>query len=179
MIPRALLPVLALALTSACAESDSGSESDNPTLVGVDPQAFLGTVPCEEAPGAMRRYVATLFDVLSDGSAGASGAGGSDGAETFALPSSPPIDCNQPVAFGFVVPSHRYVAEITGFDRTDLVPIATGAPTLLAADTGEVVPPRWTTRCTGAAVAATHYTARIYGCDPLTDHGAADPLSGP
>jgi hypothetical protein len=63
---------LALTLAGGCAESTVPAEVVyHPTLVGVSPVQFLGDVPCVPAAGAMRVYVATVFNTeyLPDGSA--------------------------------------------------------------------------------------------------------------
>src|SRR5690606_24460 len=41
-------------------------ETQVPTRIVVDPADFLGTTPCQPAPGAMRSYQVTLFDVTED-----------------------------------------------------------------------------------------------------------------
>ncbi len=154
-----------------CSDSRGGKRNDNPTLVAVEPDAFLGDVPCLSSPGAMRRYVATLEDVTGD-------LGGEDAdIDSFVLPSSPPVSCVVPVAFGFVVPDHRYVADVQGYDRTDLVPLAPGSPVMLTTDSGEVVEPRWTTSCgrqnqgtDTAVIAYDRVTIFVRACEPLTDH---------
>jgi len=154
-----------------CSDSRGGGGNDNPTLVAVEPVDFLGDVPCLPSPGAMRRYVATLEDVTGE----------FDEEEvdfdSFMLPSSPPVSCVMPVAFGFVVPEHRYVADVQGYDRTDLVPLAPGSPVMLSTESGEVVEPRWTTSCgrqnqgtDTAVIAFNRVTIFVRACDPLTDH---------
>jgi hypothetical protein len=154
-----------------CSDSRGGKGNDNPTLVAVEPVDFLGDVPCLPSPGAMRRYVATLEDVT--------GEIGDEGVafDSFVLPSSPPVSCVMPVAFGFVVPEHRYVADIQGYDRTDLVPLAAGSPVMLGTESGEVVEPRWTTSCgrqnqgtDTAVIAFNRVTIFVRACEPLTDH---------
>ncbi len=114
----------------------SGTLDRPPTLVEVSPENFLGDVACLDAQGAMRRYVATLVDVTAD-------AGFADG---FELPSSGPTSCRRRVSFGFVVPGHRYIARIQGFDVTDLRPLGTGSSVMVSGN-GETAPPRWTTTC--------------------------------
>jgi hypothetical protein len=167
---RSSLPLVAI-LAAGCGGGAGGSGSDNPTLVAVDPDDFLGDVPCLESPGAMRRFVATLEDVSSE-------LGSEDAPiESFVLPSSPPVACTHPVAFGFVVPEHRYVADVQGYDRTDLTPMLSGSPVMLDPATGEVVAPRWTTSCgrqnsgtDRAVVARKHLTINVRGCTLLVDH---------
>ena len=174
MTLRSALTVAVAALgfvALGCSSSRGGKGNDNPTLVAVEPESFLGDVPCLSGPGAMRRYVATLEDVTPDlGGAGA-------GFGSFVLPSSPPVSCTVPVAFGFVVPEHRYVADIQGYDRADLVPLAAGSPVMLSTASGELVEPRWTTSCgrqdqgtDTAVIAFRRVTIFVRACDPLTDH---------
>lgn len=122
----------------ACADRPEGSGGVvHPTLVGVSPDDFLGEVPCLDAEGAMRSYVATLFDVTKDLPTG-----------VFELPSSSLISCRQDVAFSYVVPQHRYTARIQGYDRSELQKLSPGSPHAVDRD-GRVVAPRWTTECGG------------------------------
>jgi hypothetical protein len=132
---------------AACVDSGGGDSGiDFPTLIAVSPQDFLGGVRCANAPGAMRRYVATLYDVSED-----------VGVDGFALPSSGPVDCRLEAKFGMVVPGRRYVARVDGYDRTDIRPLGapdvanSGSPVMVDAATGEYVAPRWTSACSGAA----------------------------
>jgi hypothetical protein len=149
----------------------------HPTLIEVSPSEFLGDIPCVDAPGAMRTYVATVYDVEFD-SAGApidysvpeaGDEGAEDEGETpeepsgvdtcpglaargdgFPLPSSGPVSCKNAVAFARVVEPHRYRAEIRGYEGfapEELGPLAPGVPSLVRLDTGERVEPRWTIRC--------------------------------
>jgi hypothetical protein len=130
--------LLATAWLGACGESSvlQGGEPP-PTVVVVDPAQFLGSVPCLDAPGGMRRYVATLVDV--------SPLAGLDAGE-LTLPSSEPTSCIQAVHFSRVTPGRRYVADIDGYDRTDIRPQAPGSR--IQVDTsGAYVAPRWTTSC--------------------------------
>lgn len=170
-----------LALISGFGCSDSTpttTEVVHPTLVAVSPQEFLGNVPCLDAPGAMRRYVATLWDVTgTSADTGEGGGTGSDGAagatfdEPFALPSSRPVPCSEEVGFAFVVTGHRYVASIAGYDRDDLLPLEAGVPIVVDAETRERVEPRWTTRC-GDERPVTSYgsvTRIVRDCAPLVD----------
>jgi hypothetical protein len=152
---------------------------EHPTLIEVSPAEFLGPVPCLPAAGAMRRYVATVFDVTpattEDGSGGAAPEGE---AENFALPSSGPTPCTQPIATAFVLEGRRYAAEIEGYDRDDLQPLAPGARIMVDPDSGETVAPRWTTSCgrePGQSAMAIYQTTRRVGfCDPLVDSAPND-----
>lgn len=139
-----------LALLASCTSSSTGTTTPTtPTLVAIDPEDFLGDVPCADAPGAMRRYVATIYDVTP-------GIGADGGTREFPLPSSGPVPCTQQVAFGggFVLQGHRYVADIQGYDRTDIKPLGSGSHVMVDVKTGTVVQPRWTTSC-GRAFSAT------------------------
>jgi hypothetical protein len=60
-------------------------------MIVVDPRQFDDGVPCVAAPGGMRVYVATLFDIEPD-----------NDASIFTLPSSPPTPCTTSVGFGYV-----------------------------------------------------------------------------
>jgi hypothetical protein len=127
---------------AACVDSGGGDTGIvYPTLIAVAPEDFLGRdVRCANAPGGLRRYVVTLHDV-TDG---------------FVLPSSGPVDCLLEVKFAHVIPEHRYVARVDGYDRTDIRPLGapdaanSGSPVMVDASTGEYVAPRWTSTCSGA-----------------------------
>lgn len=176
---------------------DTPSEPEeivHPTLIGVSPQHFLGDVPCMDTPGAMRSYMATLYDVSVD-----------PPLQGFELPSSGMVPCLQDITFLFVGLDHEYVARVQGFDRDDLRPQITGSPNAVDSD-GHVVAPRWTGECgqlvTGSAgaggadgsddvdgeggddgataapgfsvagvTATAHFTVYTSYCQPLVDHG--------
>jgi hypothetical protein len=128
---------------AACVDSGGGNTGIvYPTLIAVAPEDFIGRLRCTNAPGALRRYVVTLYDVTDEG-------------EAFALPSSGPVDCLLEVKFGFVVPGHRYVARVDAYDRIDIRPLGapevanSGSPVMVDTATGEYVAPRWTTACSG------------------------------
>jgi hypothetical protein len=177
----ATTPVLALLLAGAlagCEETVVPVEGVyHPTLIQVSPDEFLGTVPCRPgATGAMQTYVATIFDV---GEAAAP-------KEPFALPSSGPVSCKNPVAFSRVLDPHRYTARIDGYDRGDLVPLGSsdpkvtfGVPILVDPVTGERVSPRWTTTCgdTSPTLARTAWVRTIRDCQPLVDSGEPGPTT--
>lgn len=138
-----------LALLGALAGCSDGTTNIttvvHPTLVSVDPQDFLGTVPCVDGAGAMRTYVATIWDMGESVT--------EDPATTpqpgwFPLPSSGPIPCTQSVGFSRVIPGHRYYAEIRGYDRANLVQLLPSVDVLFDGETGERVAPRWSTQCT-------------------------------
>lgn len=127
----------------------------HPTLIQVSPDEFLGDIPCVAAPGAMQTYVATVFDVEFDENGlpveDADGGAGNEGG--FALPSSGPVSCKNAVAFARVVESHRYRAEIQGYEQGGLVALGAdgggtlGVPILVDPSTGERVEPRWLFSC--------------------------------
>jgi hypothetical protein len=141
---------LGLALAGCSDETVPVVGIAHPTLVQVSPDEFLGDVPCVDSPGAMRRYVATVFDLPPvDADAGAE-------APDFALPSSTvergdgratPMPCTQSVSFSHLVQDHRYWAAIDGYDRDDLVALAPGTRLLYDPLSSERVEPRWTTSC--------------------------------
>ena len=150
------------------------------TLVEVSPTEFLGSVPCVDARGAMRRYVATVFDAGPEDVNGAGGANGGGDSSDFALPSSTvahgdvtgdgapdatPIPCAQTVGFSRVVIGNRYWAEIDGYDRDDLVALAPGTRILYDPVTSERVAPRWSTSCAkDQPVTAFSGIVRTIGC---------------
>lgn len=153
----------------ACGSKKTRYVPEQDTMVAVSPENFLGEVACADRPGAMRTYVATLIDVSDDlvdaGSA----------VKKFALPSSKPLTCTHPVGFGRVVTGHRYIADVEGYEQTDLEPAAPGSPLMLDRDTGELVTPRWHTRCgqvgalgaQGPVTPLKLQTVYITGCEPL------------
>src|SRR5690606_38989982 len=153
------LVCLGLILASGCSESSTGDVfQPSPTMVVVHPVEFPGNVPCVDAPGAMRSYVATLSDVTPED-------------ETDA-PIGPPrttdgaVPCEQAVGFGEVEVGHLYAAEILAFDRADLIPGAPGSRTLLDPETLEPVPWRWRTTC--EPVRAEYQATRwVYDCAPF------------
>ncbi|MBX3129502.1 MAG: hypothetical protein KF718_22475 [Polyangiaceae bacterium] len=175
-----LLVVFALAPGAvACGSSSGDTFTARPTLVAVSAEDFRGAVPCAPALGAMRTFVATLTDI-----------GTSDAPLSFTLPSSVvassggylPIPCQQAAAFAFVVPGHRYVAEIDAYDRSDLRALGPGSRYLVEQGSGAYAPPRWTTRCgqglgTEGPVTAVQYRTRyLRGCEPLADAVGSETL---
>ncbi|HYO93009.1 MAG TPA: hypothetical protein VER33_00800 [Polyangiaceae bacterium] len=174
--------VLLSTLGIGCGGGSSKATSEpRPTLIQLVPEDFLGDVPCLEAPSAARGYVATLFDVTEGltmvGTGGNPGNGGNAG---FALPSTGFLRCQQPAAFGWVVPGHLYRAEIQGYDRADLEPLGPGVPILVDPVTRQPVPPAWEASCgaTGATGlrAESQITRRMRVCQPFA--GAPAELAG-
>jgi len=159
----------------------------------VDPADFRGQVPCMNAPGAMRAYQATLFDVTDE-------IPGAVSSDPFPLPSSSVVPCEVAVQFQFVVPGHRYVAHVAAFDvePSKLRQPSPGFPAVTD-ENGRLVAPRWTTVCHGTsaaldaartagdglggaagsagdstprgALAVTNAQVPVRGCEPLTDAG--------
>ena len=171
---RTLLLSALLVATTACSSTGGEAPTRTPTLVAVAPQDFLGEVVCADAPGAARRMVVTFFDL---GTA-------EEPADPFALPSTVlsdggayrPLSCLQPAATGFVIPGHRYDAEVDVYDRTDVHALGPGGRTLVRDSTGEYVPPRWSTSCgrnlagspaEGPVTAAYYLTRYVHGCGKL------------
>jgi len=184
--PPAFFGALGLVAAVACSSDPVATNAvTHPTLIEVAPEAFLGQVRCSEDPGAMRRYVATLFDITDDaGGAGGqpatgeapSGSGGAGDAAPsvapsdeepvgFAHPSSAPTDCQAAVGFGFVVGGRRYRAEVDGYESTDLTPRGSGTRSMLGGD-GSVLTPRWRMGCRGA-VASNQRIVRAWDCGPI------------
>jgi hypothetical protein len=194
---RAALTLAAAAVLGACSEEEVPVvRIAHPTLVEVRPEEFLGAVVCRDAPGAMRRYVATAYDLGPEPDEGEEdvrpgcndGAGGAAGTDEpvdeadkgFALPSSTikrgedlasAIPCTQRVGFSRIVEGHRYWAEVEGYDRDDLVALEPGTRILYDQVSGVRVPPRWTTRCSWCnPVTGLGSIVRTIGtCDPLED----------
>lgn len=161
-----------------CDDSSGGTElAPPPTMIVVDPEQFDGAVSCVDAPGGMRLYVATLFDVAQDYDAAVP-----------ELPSSPPTRCTTQVGFGYVEPGRKYRAEIDGYDLDDLEPLTDGNRLLRHRDTGDLVAPRWRASCgnplpegsgsgdggdlsflEGPAEAFLNASVTVMGCTPFSD----------
>jgi hypothetical protein len=189
---RPLAPLALLAtsfLLAGCSEETVPEQGiAHPTLVEVSPDDFLGRVRCIDAPGAMRRYVATVFDIdafrdpedeSSEPDAGSSDCPPYDDA-VFALPSSTvrrgdghvtAMPCTQNVGFSRIVAGHRYYAEIDGYDRDDLIALAPGSRVLYDPVTFERVEPRWTASCSKCAPVKglSYLVRRIGSCGTLED----------
>lgn len=130
--PYWLIPV-AIAACSRPTEDDN--LISQPTRVRVSPEVFLGDLVCSE-DGGMHSYQATLLDVT-------------DGLEeAFQLPSSHVVSCKQDVEFGYVKAGRRYIAQVSGFDRSDVGVQNPGSP-IIVDESGAKVSPRWTTTCWG------------------------------
>lgn len=179
-----LAPFLSSSLFAlGCSSTPSSTGITTPTLVAVAPADFAGDVPCEDAPGAMRSYVVTLFDLGTR----------DEPTDPFPLASSVvrgedgqfhPTRCEQTAAFAFVVAGHRYDAEVDVYDRADLLAVGAGSRHLVDPTTGEYAPPRWTTACgrksdgspaEGPVTAELYLTRFVRGCEPLTSSSPATP----
>ncbi len=147
LLPRGALLALALpGLTYGCSSllsSSSTSATPAPTAIVIEPSAFVGSLSCDESPGDLKRYVATLVDVTS-----------TDAGRLAAIPSSPPSPCYEPVIFQQTqvngVPTlsdgREYVAKIDGYDSVDLRPQSPGSPVMVNS-AGAVVQPKWNAKC--------------------------------
>ena len=134
------LAAVSLSLTG-CGDSGAGGSGRAPaTAISLQPAQFLGNVPCLDAPGALRRYVATLIDVSDYREAGPPPG-------DFVIPSVGPVPCHQGVEFHQIEEGHQYEAEIEGYDREDIVALQVGSRIMVDAATGAVVAPRWTASC--------------------------------
>ncbi len=151
-LPQGLLLLAAVGCSDTLDTSTSTVTA--PTSLTVDPSTFLDSVVCSNLPGALKSYVATLKDVTSTSPGGA-----------FALPSSPPTPCSQPVSFRYAQAGRQYTVTIDGYDvpadeltpcggagsgsRYVLAATATPSGDCAAAITAGLVPvaPRWTTGC--------------------------------
>lgn len=190
-----LLALLGATALPGCSEGSTVVTTViHPTLVSVTPEDFLGSAPCLDAPGAMRSYVATIWDMgPGDAPSAMHDPAVAPQPEWFPLPSSGPIPCTQSVGFARVIPGNRYYAEIRGYDRPNLVQLLPSVDVLFDADSGDRVVPRWSTQCTRSVrpgndeatdtsdaegsseserfgVTARASTVRtIHGCNPLVD----------
>jgi hypothetical protein len=189
----AVLMLLVAPFAEGCSTTPtSPALAPPPTSVSVSPGDFMSPELCTSAPGGMRSFVATLTDLsLPDG--------------PFTLPSSPPTDCASFVSFRFVSPTHRYTAEIDGYEQAPdaIIPVGgrwSGAremhelviepPDGGAGDGGDagsdagvvtvgpVITPRWTTRCVQAVTASFEEDIPITDCEPLEDHEAGPTPTG-
>ncbi len=105
----------ALACTTA---TEGGVGEPYPTLVEILPDDFLEGLPCVDAPGAPRRYTATLTDTEA-------AAAGTPSTLTASA------SCVEGLAFAAVTVGHHYTMSLAVFDTTD--PLVTA--------------PAWTTTC--------------------------------
>lgn len=161
---RWALPVLVVGgASSACTDDETVALDTPPTEIAVDPLEFLGDLPCSADQGAARSYVAAATDVTAG----------------FVLAASPPAPCSTRVAFRHIVIGHAYSAEVDVYDvpAEDLFPAggeSSGSRVMLDA-TGQVVAPRWRTRCgvgaSGPATAVEDASVVVTGCDTLAADG--------
>jgi hypothetical protein len=162
-MPRLSTIVASLALSAAgCNNSSATITGVTPsTAVAVDPLEFLGPVKCGTGPGEMQLYVATLKDVSS-------GSVLKIGDTKLVLPSSAPTGCGISVLFENILQGREYEADVQGYDRNDITPLAPGSDVMVECrrwntdkvdggntfassrkclDPGDYVKPRWTTQC--------------------------------
>jgi hypothetical protein len=168
-------------LLSAC-DSDSVDPVEEPQVTGivVAPEDFLGAIPCVNATGAMRLYTAELVRVTLPEPLPVDIELGPERLQ------SQPLSCERGVAFGHVTIGATYAANISAYDRADLVASSSGDGTLVDPQTNELVMPRWTGVCgcftadetpgvppacePSRATRAEYQSLRhVYGCS-LTDH---------
>lgn len=135
-----------MAAVAGCDDSDALDPVYTvPTSVVIDPAAIRDIVPCSDAQGAMRSYVATVTDRT-------------DPEHEITLPSSGPTPCSQRVDFRFVVAGHVYTAVIDGYEQraSELAPVGgegSGSRHMVEATWGEAedqapeVKPRWRIGC--------------------------------
>lgn len=162
----ALSSSLLVALGTVACEDEAAvvTAEPHPTIIEVIPEHFLSADHCVDAPGGVRTYVATLFDVMDTDDGDESKH--EDEVDDFALPSSDVVPCSRSIAFGWVVPGRSYRTEIQAFDRDDLQVLTPGTPVVVDSSNGQPVEPRWTTRCYPTRAEAT-LTQRARPCDDL------------
>jgi hypothetical protein len=154
-----VLVVVCLALPG-CLDTDAGGGSTVvPTVVALQPQEFLGDLPCATGPGSIQTYVATFRDItpIAD----------TDAAAAFELPSSPPTSCLQTVGTALAVRGHQYTADVAAYDTADIDPLAPGSPIMIRRTTREVVPPRWHGACETPVTSVEFITQYLRGCSTL------------
>ncbi len=131
--------LIALCLFGCLDDSDSGSTSLLPTMVGVEPETFLEGIPCQhgstDSPGAPQWYRATLINVDV--------AGGD-------LVSSGVTNCNLGVAFDVSDSvGSAYSMKIEVFDQVDPDPTQPAWTSCCASDNGCTPPAAGGTGGTG------------------------------
>lgn len=137
----------------ACNNSETEYTSiSHVTRVVIDPDEFIGEVVC--GVSGKLTYQATLYDVTVGLS------------RAFQLPSSLVVSCSSKVNFERVVPGHRYIATVVGFDRNDVQAQNPGSP-LVVDRQGQVVTPRWSTMCWGSDAGRDAYGDG--GAGPISD----------
>lgn len=142
------------------------------TSLLVDPASFMGDVACTNNGGGLRSYVATVYDITSNGPA-------------VVLASSSAVPCSRNTVFEFISPSHFYVLEVDGYEEVAdrLVPLlgkGSGSRAMVKANAdgspgSDVVMPRWKADCDvvkaqerGRVVFGTCNTFRDMGTSPST-----------
>ena len=180
---------------AGCSSSgDSSIPVTHPTMIRVEPEDFLGDVPCDLRGPGLKRYVATIVD-RNYGEGGAPGSGElgeggalapEGGADGFRAPSSLPTPCTTGTGFGFVVPGRHYEVFLDGYDSDAIAPRAPGAPEMVPTDVETdaahtlVLKPRWRAKCV-RAVAVDSTLVRADECRPfqLEDADASGELRVP
>jgi hypothetical protein len=147
MSRHCLLLFVATCALSACNGSDTTITVLPTTAIVIDPAQFLGNVACLDAPGALHEYVATLVDISANNTFPKLADGGVLPLDGLILPSSPPTPCTETVLFERLLVGREYVGFIQGYDRDEIMPLATGSPTMVDSVTKAYVPPRWQTSC--------------------------------
>lgn len=143
-------------------------ETVTATSVTLGPEAFLGQVPCSNAAGALRSYVATLTDITQ----------GEDGKAdlAFDLPSSAPIPCSNRAIFRYIVADHAYGATLEGYDldASELAPLSPGSRTMLRKADQTPVVPRWKAACDPVITSLDENVAFSDAqCSKLQDQGSS------
>jgi hypothetical protein len=178
LAPRAAALTAAAAALCGCPEAgDLEIDYSVPTSIVIDPVAFLQGIPCSDAPGAMRSYVATITDRADTDPA-------TPGTQAFTLPSSGPTPCSQRVQFRYVVSGHTYTAEIDGYElpADQLTPAGgdgSGSRQMDAQDEmGSLVEasPRWRIRC-GERTVQEGSALVLEDCEILKDEGSSAPTA--
>lgn len=190
---QAAIAVVLAAATAGCSTDLSSSTTSGTTSITtsssnalvflkVVPGAFLGTVPCSNAEGALRSYVVTLVDVTTPH-------------QPFTFASSLPTPCSQEVRFDDVIAGHAYAAEIDGYalDADEICPIGcvvdgNQVPDANLSGTrhmqdlaGNQVEPRWITACgegdQDPTIVENAGITALDGCDALEDTLADPPTA--
>jgi hypothetical protein len=171
-IATAMLGIAAASLATACSTTDSSGldfgETVTTTAIFIDLRDALGATPCSNEKGALRSYVATVYDHAG-------------GTNIVTLPSSLPTPCSVGISFRYITPEHTYTADIDAYEARpeEIVPlggVTSGSRHMVPVGGGDVIPPRWTSSC-GAATAKLHTNVRFGDCSPLQDRGASNPTT--
>jgi hypothetical protein len=170
----ATLGLAAASFATACSITDSSGldfgETVVTTAISIDLRDALGATPCSDEKGALRSYVATVYDHAG-------------GTQIVTLPSSLPTPCSVGISFRYITPEHTYTADIDAYEaRPDEIEPLGGATSgsrhmvPVGGGGGDIIPPRWTSSC-GAATAKLHTNVRFSDCSPLEDNGTSSPVT--